>query len=236
MNDDDRPAATSVSAGPAPQSTGIGLSIVIPVYRGAATIGRLVDALSALHPVGGLEIVLVNDGSPDNSAEVCQDLVRRAAVPLTYVEHARNFGEHNAVMTGLRHARGAYVITMDDDLQNPPEEVIRLYDHARLGNWDVVYTRYARQAARGLAQPRQPLRQCGGGPPAGQAEGPLSVVVPLHVGVRGAGGDPLSGPVPLRRRADHAGDAADRQHRGAPPAARRGPLQLQSARAWCGCG
>ena len=63
-------------------------------------------------------------------------------VPLTYVEHARNFGEHNAVMTGLRHARGAYVITMDDDLQNPPEEVVRLYDHARLGNWDVVYTRY----------------------------------------------------------------------------------------------
>jgi len=62
---------------------------------------------------------------------------------VTYVEHARNFGEHNAVMTGLRHVRGAYVITMDDDLQNPPEEVVRLYDHARLGQWDVVYTRYA---------------------------------------------------------------------------------------------
>jgi undecaprenyl-phosphate 4-deoxy-4-formamido-L-arabinose transferase len=124
------------------QSIGIGLSIVIPVYRGAATIGRLVDALSALHPAGGLEIVLVNDGSPDNSAEICQDLLRHATIPLTYIEHARNFGEHNAVMTGLRHASGTYVITMDDDLQNPPEEVVRLYDHARLGNWDVVYTRY----------------------------------------------------------------------------------------------
>jgi glycosyltransferase involved in cell wall biosynthesis len=131
-----------VSAAPT-QSVGIGLSIVIPVYRGATTIGRLVEALSALHPVGGLEIVLVNDGSPDNSGEVCQQLVQRATVPLTYVEHARNFGEHNAVMTGLRHTSGAYVITMDDDLQNPPEEVVRLYDHARLGNWDVVYTRYA---------------------------------------------------------------------------------------------
>jgi undecaprenyl-phosphate 4-deoxy-4-formamido-L-arabinose transferase len=124
------------------QSTGIGLSIVIPVYRGATTIGRLVEALSALRPEGGLEIVLVNDGSPDNSGEVCQELVQRATVPLTYIEHARNYGEHNAVMTGLRHVRGAYVITMDDDLQNPPEEVIRLYDHARLGHWDVVYTRY----------------------------------------------------------------------------------------------
>jgi undecaprenyl-phosphate 4-deoxy-4-formamido-L-arabinose transferase len=121
----------------------VGLSIVVPVYRGAATVGLLVEALSALRPEGGLEIVLVNDGSPDNSGEVCRALQQSATVPLTYIEHARNFGEHNAVMTGLRHARGSYVITMDDDLQNPPEEVIKLYDHARKGGWDVVYTRYA---------------------------------------------------------------------------------------------
>lgn len=120
-----------------------GLSIVVPVYRGATTIGRLVDALSELHPVGGLEIVLVNDGSPDNSGDVCRALVKTARVPLVYIEHARNYGEHNAVMTGLRHVSGDYVITMDDDLQNPPEEVVKLYDHARNGGWDVVYTRYA---------------------------------------------------------------------------------------------
>lgn len=131
---------------PAPalaQAPSIGLSIVVPVYRGAATIGRLVNALSELRPEGGLEVILVNDGSPDNSSDVCKELVRTAQVPLTYLEHARNFGEHNAVMTGLRYARGSYVITMDDDLQNPPEEVVRLYDHARLGGWDVVYARYA---------------------------------------------------------------------------------------------
>ena len=121
----------------------VGLSIVVPVYRGAATVGTLVAELSKLQPEGGIEIVLVNDGSPDNSGDVCRDLARTATVPLTYIEHARNFGEHNAVMTGLRHARGAYVITMDDDLQNPPEEVIKLYDHCRLGGFDVVYTRYA---------------------------------------------------------------------------------------------
>ena len=138
----DPPAAAALglaSAGPA----SLGLSIVVPVYRGAATVGRLVAALSALTPAGGLEIVLVNDGSPDESDTVCRALLREAAVPLTYVEHTRNYGEHNAVMTGLRHARGRYVITMDDDLQNPPEEVVKLYDHARLGGWDVVYTRYA---------------------------------------------------------------------------------------------
>ncbi len=122
---------------------GPGLSIVVPVYRGAATVGKLVEALSALKPEGGLEVVLVNDGSPDNSDEACRALLHSATIPVTYVEHSRNYGEHNAVMTGLRHARGAYVITMDDDLQNPPEEVIKLYDHTRRGNWDVVYTRYA---------------------------------------------------------------------------------------------
>lgn len=121
----------------------VGLSIVVPVYRGAATVGALVAALSDLKPEGGIEVILVNDGSPDNSGDVCRELARTATIPLTYIEHARNFGEHNAVMTGLRHARGAYVITMDDDLQNPPEEVVRIYDHARLGGFDVVYTRYA---------------------------------------------------------------------------------------------
>jgi undecaprenyl-phosphate 4-deoxy-4-formamido-L-arabinose transferase len=133
-------APSRLPAEPSPHP--VGLSIVVPVYRGAATIGLLVEALTHLEVEGGIEVVLVNDGSPDNSAEVCRALLGHAAIPITYIEHARNFGEHNAVMTGLRHVRGAYVITMDDDLQNPPEEVVRLYDHARLGDWDVVYTRY----------------------------------------------------------------------------------------------
>ncbi|MFT8242519.1 glycosyltransferase family 2 protein [Roseomonas sp. BN140053] len=147
--------ALSASLTAAPEgSTAPGLSVVVPVYRGAATVGRLVAALSALRPAGGLEIVLVNDGSPDNSGEVCRALVEGATVPITYVEHARNFGEHNAVMTGLRRARGSFVITMDDDLQNPPEEVVKLYDHARQGHpdgggWDVVYTRYAEKKHEG---------------------------------------------------------------------------------------
>jgi undecaprenyl-phosphate 4-deoxy-4-formamido-L-arabinose transferase len=120
-----------------------GLSIVVPVYRGADTVGNLVAALAGLEVADGLEVVLVNDGSPDDSGAVCRALVATAGVPITFVDHARNYGEHNAVMTGLRHARGAYVITMDDDLQNPPDEVVRLYDHARRNGLDVVYTRYA---------------------------------------------------------------------------------------------
>jgi len=125
------------------------LSIVVPVYNGAATVSLLVEALSALEVPGGLEIVLVNDGSPDDSGAVCRRLLETATVPITYVEHARNYGEHNAVMTGLRHARGRYVITMDDDLQNPPEEVVRLFLYTRDGGYDVVYTRYAEKQHEG---------------------------------------------------------------------------------------
>jgi glycosyltransferase involved in cell wall biosynthesis len=119
------------------------LSIVVPVYNGAASVGELVTELGKLDIPGGLEIVLVNDASRDDSIAVCRELVRTAAVPVTLIDLSRNFGEHNAVMCGLAHATGDYVITMDDDLQNPPEEVKRLFEHARDGGYDAVYTYYA---------------------------------------------------------------------------------------------
>lgn len=118
------------------------LSIVIQVYNGAESVGELCDALERLEIAGGHEIVLVNDGSPDNSLDVCRGIVARSRVPVTLVDLARNYGEHNAVMAGLRHASGAHVITMDDDLQNPPEEVTRLLAHAQATGKDVVYTYY----------------------------------------------------------------------------------------------
>lgn len=118
------------------------LSIVVPVYNGAASVGELVQALEALDIPGGHEIVLVNDGSPDNSRDVCVELVKTAKIPVTLVDHARNYGEHNAVMTGLRHARGKWVINMDDDLQNPPSEIVRLLNYAQENKYEVVYTYY----------------------------------------------------------------------------------------------
>jgi glycosyltransferase involved in cell wall biosynthesis len=127
------------------QRTNYALSIVIPVYRGAASIGKLVDALAELTIPGGHEVILVNDGSPDNSAAICRQLAARTDLPVTFLNLSRNFGEHNAVMAGLRHVRGDYVITMDDDLQNPISEVVKLFEHARAGGWDVVYTYYAKK-------------------------------------------------------------------------------------------
>jgi len=120
----------------------LALTIVIPVYNGATSIAELVAALEQLRIDGGHEIVLVNDGSPDDSLRVCRALVERARVPITLVNLSRNYGEHNAVMAGLRHARGAHVITMDDDLQNPPEEVERLLAFAQQSGHEVIYTHY----------------------------------------------------------------------------------------------
>src|SRR6266576_2034068 len=118
------------------------LSFVIPLFNSATTIGALVHDIEALEVAGGHEIVLVNDGSTDSTASVCSELVRAARVPMIYVEHARNFGEHNAVLTGWRHARGRHLVNLDDDGQNPPAEALRLWKHARDVGLDVVFGHY----------------------------------------------------------------------------------------------
>lgn len=118
------------------------LSFVVPLYNSAATIGELVHAIGALTVSGGHEIVLVNDGSGDGTAPLCRELVKTARVPVIYVEHARNFGEHNAVLTGWRHARGAYLVNLDDDGQHPPAEAVRLWEHAQATGADVVFGHY----------------------------------------------------------------------------------------------
>ena len=118
------------------------LTFLIPLYHSAETIAALVHEIAALSIEGGLEIVLVDDGSSDGTAEVCRQLLAEAKVPITFVSHARNFGEHNAVLTGLRLARGSYIVTMDDDGQNPPSEGKRLYEFARDQKLDVVFARH----------------------------------------------------------------------------------------------
>ena len=126
---------------PSPMSA-VALSFVIPLYHSADTIAAVVRDIEALTVEGGHEIVLVNDGSGDATADVCRDLLRTARVPITFVEHARNYGEHNAVLTGWRHARGAHIVNLDDDGQHPPEEAVRLWRHAVATGLDVVFGHY----------------------------------------------------------------------------------------------
>lgn len=119
------------------------LSFVIPLYHSAGTIGPLLREIDALTVEGGHEVVLVNDGSRDATEEICRAFAQTACIPVVLVSHARNFGEHNAVLTGYRHARGAYVVNLDDDGQNPPAEAVRLWQHAMKERLDVVYGHYS---------------------------------------------------------------------------------------------
>lgn len=121
------------------------LSFVVPLYNSATTIQNVVRDIASLTVEGGHEIILVNDGSSDQTAEVCRELSRSSRVALIYVEHARNYGEHNAVLTGWRHSSGAHIVNLDDDGQNPPAEALRLWEHAKATGADVVFGHYARK-------------------------------------------------------------------------------------------
>jgi undecaprenyl-phosphate 4-deoxy-4-formamido-L-arabinose transferase len=121
---------------------GPALSFVIPLYHSAETIGGVVREIEGLEIEGGHEIVLVHDGSGEATSAVCRELVKHAKVPITLVEHARNYGEHNAVLTGWRHAKGTHLVNLDDDGQNPPTEAVRLWRHAKEAGLDVVFGHY----------------------------------------------------------------------------------------------
>jgi polyisoprenyl-phosphate glycosyltransferase len=117
------------------------LSVVIPVYRSVATLRQLIDrllpVLKAIAPRH--EIVFVDDGSPDDSWKVLDELQAEHPESIVAIQLMRNFGQHNALMCGLRNARGKFIITIDDDLQNPPEEIPKLLEAIEQSQADVVY-------------------------------------------------------------------------------------------------
>ena len=122
------------------------ISVVVPVYNGAETVPKLIEQLDKhLRPQNALELILVNDGSTrDNSDEVCEVAAQQNDW-IVYLELSTNFGEHNAVMAGLNHCTGDCVVIMDDDLQNPPHEVIRLVEELDRGDYDVVFSYYKKK-------------------------------------------------------------------------------------------
>ena len=125
------------------------LSIVVPVYRSEACLEPLAGAVAAaLGPTGrSYELILVNDGSPDRSWAVVEALCRRRR-EVVGIDLRRNFGQDNAILTGLRFARGAAVAIMDDDLQHDPHDLPSLLAALEAGA-DVVFAdfRAKRQAA-----------------------------------------------------------------------------------------
>ncbi len=117
------------------------LSVVIPVYNSAITITQLVENVQQQLRAYSFEIILINDGSKDNSEKVCLGLSEQFN-NVTFLSLRKNFGEFNAVMCGLNHAKGDYSVIIDDDFQNPPSEITKLLETAQNGDFDVVYGQY----------------------------------------------------------------------------------------------
>ncbi len=120
------------------------LSIVVPVYRSALILPRLVEQIAAEMRQAGLaenfELLLVNDASPDNSWQVIRSLAQDNPF-IKGITLRRNFGQHNAIMAGLNHVRGDFIVLMDDDLQHPPQAIANMV-RALSEGYDVCYTKY----------------------------------------------------------------------------------------------
>jgi undecaprenyl-phosphate 4-deoxy-4-formamido-L-arabinose transferase len=115
------------------------LSVVVPVFNSATILPNLVERLEPVlrESASEFEVLLVEDGSRDDSWRVIQELARsRPWLRGMYL--MRNYGQHNALLCGIREARNDIIVTMDDDLQHPPEEIPKLLAELAQG-YDVVY-------------------------------------------------------------------------------------------------
>lgn len=115
------------------------LSVVVPVYRGEKLVEPLVERLSKSLPTFAkkYEVILVNDGSPDGSWDVVEQLAKKYKW-VRGIRLMRNYGQHNATLCGVRLAQYDVIVTMDQDLQHPPEEIPVLLAELEKG-FDVVY-------------------------------------------------------------------------------------------------
>lgn len=116
-----------------------GVSVIVPVYNGSETLAELARRVEATMNAAALpfEIIFVNDGSSDASWATLQRLVEEHPFARA-LDLMRNYGQHNAILCGLRLARYDVSVTMDDDLQNPPEEIPKLLAELDAG-FDVAY-------------------------------------------------------------------------------------------------
>src|SRR6476646_2736074 len=122
-----------------------GISVVVPVYRSEAILPELVQRLEMVlsRITSACELVLVNDSSPDRSWDVIGQLAGR--YPWIHpINLMRNYGQHNTLLCGIRAAQYGLIVTMDDDLQHPPEEISKLLAVLDQG-YDVVYGRPAQE-------------------------------------------------------------------------------------------
>lgn len=127
------------------------VSFVIPCYRSALTIGKVVEEIDSTMkdmPEYVYEIILVNDSSPDDTFKTIRELCE-ARQDICGIDLAKNFGQHAALMAGMRHAHGDVVVCLDDDGQTPANEVGKLLRKIEDGH-DVVYAKYTHKQHSGF--------------------------------------------------------------------------------------
>lgn len=116
------------------------VSFVIPVYKSENTINNVVDDISKLQSIDW-EIILINDNSPDDVDSVIKKIILKYPNRITYLRFRKNYGQHSAILEGFKYVNKELVVTIDDDGQNPPEEILKMIQFMDSKNcdYDVVY-------------------------------------------------------------------------------------------------
>jgi glycosyltransferase involved in cell wall biosynthesis len=128
------------------------LSIIIPVYNEAATIGAVIDVMDNLKLIEGVEkeLIVVNDASTDDSAAVIDKAIKNAKIPIISIRHELNKGKGGAIHTGIKKASGDYTIIQDADLELDPTEINRLIEAHLETKADIVYgSRFLKKDQKG---------------------------------------------------------------------------------------
>lgn len=122
-------------------------SVVVPVHNSEEALEELFSRLNAtFNKLGNsFEVIFVDDGSSDNSWEVLKKIKHEFPDLIKVIKLNKNFGQHNATMCGFTFAKGDRVITIDDDLQNPPEEIAKLITAYQVNGSDVTYGIYSKK-------------------------------------------------------------------------------------------
>ena len=122
-------------------STDLDISVVVPVYNGSTTLGALFDRVRQVMETAGksFQVIFVDDYSTDKSWQTIKSLKAAHPTHITAVRLARNFGQHNATLCGIKHARGSYIVTLDDDLEFSPEDIPLLMREQEQTGMDLVY-------------------------------------------------------------------------------------------------
>ncbi|UKN00925.1 glycosyltransferase family 2 protein [Paracrocinitomix mangrovi] len=128
------------------------LSIIIPVFNEAATIGDVIHAMDKLQLVGGIEkeVILVNDASTDSSKGIIEEAIKSVTVNIKHIDHAENTGKGGAIHTGIKEASGDYTIIQDADLELDPNEINDLLQVVLDKKANIVYgSRFLKENQKG---------------------------------------------------------------------------------------